>query len=206
MKQFISSQNSRGLEITFIKGAGGRDFDGACCFCFKMSPAVFKLQLHKCTTLCAPWSNKLKGRQVAIETTSGQACDTVKRKQWLQNQQCLNHKNRWNAEESLHLRKGKCLRIRQWAAHQRFILWQIGPFRLCYKASKHRPKFICKVHRGLEWKERNAFQGIESAWWSQLINGEKKAHNPLSRDWKHLRRGHKKREKEQWDWWNGTRE
>lgn len=90
----MSDQNSRGFEITFIKGAESREFAGPCCFCFKMSPAVFKLEFNKCTSSCAPWSSKLKGRQVAIETTTGQASDIVKRKQWLQNQQCLNHKSR----------------------------------------------------------------------------------------------------------------
>lgn len=55
------------------------------------------------------------------------------------------------------------------------------------------------LYKGLDWKERNAFQVIESVWWSQLINKEQKAHNLPSRDWKHIRFGHKKREKEQWD-------
>lgn len=206
MKQIISSQKSRGLEITFIKGSGHGDLAGACCFCFKMSPAVFKLQLHKCTILCAPWSNKLKGWQVVIETTSGQACDIVKRKQWLQNQQCLNHRNTWNAEESLSLEKGQVLKGQSVSCSSEIHTVANRSLQSLLQSFKHRPKFICKMHKGLDWKERNAFQGTESAWWNQLINVEKKAHNPLSRDWKHLRMGHKKREKEQWNWWNGTGE
>lgn len=169
--KLLAVKTLKAWRLHLLKGQGVETLLQLAAFVLKMSPAVFKLQLHKRTTSCAPWSNKLKGWQVAIETTSGQACDIVKRKQWLQNQQWLNHKKRWNTEESLHLRKDKCLRFSRWAVHQRFILWQIGPFRLSYKASKHRPKFICKVHKGLDWKERNTFQDIESAWWSQLING-----------------------------------
>lgn len=78
----ITSESFRGLEIAFIKGAGGSDFTGAYSFVLK----CHLLFLSYSFTLCAPWSNKLKVLQVAIETSSGQVSDIVTRNQWLQNQ------------------------------------------------------------------------------------------------------------------------